>query len=186
MRRDRGARSLATVVLVAAVASVVGTGAVYALLGNDDDPAQLNSRPEQACVDAGGRMCNSSGDPEDPKLNPFREPAAVDPAYLPRSRVVASLQVVVPEATSANSAAVLTTRDEFEQRTGIASTAAANPDRKVWVATVYAPTLTEGSPAVPPKRVLSYSAVIDAESGQVTDDCKGCDWAKMLGALPGT
>jgi hypothetical protein len=53
--------------------------------------------------------------------------------------------------------------------------------RPVWIVTVKARVFTDGSPAAAPQAKDSYSAIVDAGSGLVTDDCIGCSWLTASG-----
>lgn len=48
--------------------------------------------------------------------------------------------------------------------------------RPIWVVTVRSAVTTDGGPAAPPQESKVYSAIVDAGSGQITDDCIGCSW----------
>jgi hypothetical protein len=51
-----------------------------------------------------------------------------------------------------------------------------NESRPVWIVTVVSPVRTDGGLAIGPVTMNYYSAVVDAGSGQITDDCIGCDF----------
>jgi hypothetical protein len=50
--------------------------------------------------------------------------------------------------------------------------------RQVWVVSIDATVTTDGSPAQPPKAVDGYSAIMDAITGEITDECLGCFWVE--------
>jgi hypothetical protein len=70
------------------------------------------------------------------------------------------------------------TRPAYEALAHEARNFAVDPTRMVWVITVHADMATSGSPAGAPKIFPVYSIAMDAETGQWTDYCVGCDWLK--------
>ena len=84
-----------------------------------------------------------------------------------------------PGAPAAEASAVtfsrLTTYAIAEGLTGGGNSSVA-PTTPVWIVTVHAPTMTDGSPAIAPKRVDQYSVILDAVNGQGIDTCIGCAW----------
>jgi hypothetical protein len=65
---------------------------------------------------------------------------------------------------------------DAEAQVGMQRGANSDPTRPVWIVTVMTPMMTDGGPGTPPRLMQSYSAIVDAASGQVTDDCIGCSW----------
>lgn len=70
----------------------------------------------------------------------------------------------------------LMSRSEYEAISREGSNYAVNRERQIWVITVHAPTATSGSAARPPAVFPAYSVALDAETGQWTDACIGCEW----------
>jgi hypothetical protein len=64
---------------------------------------------------------------------------------------------------------------------GIDRSTNVDESRPVWVVTVRADVLTDGGPAQAPVKKTSYSAIVDAGSGEITDDCIGCAWQATSG-----
>ena len=65
---------------------------------------------------------------------------------------------------------------EAVQQFGVDRSAVTDESRPVWVVTVLSGVTTDGGPGTPPQEKKVYSAVVDAGSGQITDDCIGCAW----------
>jgi len=68
------------------------------------------------------------------------------------------------------------TKSDAESAFAISLGGGVDPSRPVWVVTVNVLMHTDGGPSRAPKLMHSYSAIVNAESGQVTDDCIGCSW----------
>ena len=67
------------------------------------------------------------------------------------------------------------------QRFGLDRSTNVDESRPVWIVTVEARVFTDGAPGAVPEARNSYSAVVDAGSGLITDDCIGCDWLTASG-----
>ncbi|MGE5102915.1 MAG: hypothetical protein ACM3SX_23255 [Deltaproteobacteria bacterium] len=135
--------------------------------------------PSAACARAGGR-CDPAAEAARAAENVEAQPPTG--VTLSRSDVEArarrlALTPLTPEApASAIVYSALMTRPAYEALAHEARNYAVDVTRMVWVVTVHADMATDGTPGGAPKIFHVYSAAIDAETGQWTDYCVGCDW----------
>lgn len=59
-----------------------------------------------------------------------------------------------------------------------------DPTTEVWVVTVHAPVVTDGSPAQAPQMKQSYTVILDAANGKMIDDCIGCSTLSPAASVP--
>lgn len=111
--------------------------------------------------------------------NPTFEQPSSRPTYLSRSAIELSIRSKIGAPLSATTYSAMMSESTFESTAAARPLAAGgprNPSRMMWVVTVQAPVLTDGSPSTPPELKKSYSAVLDAETGFLVSDCVGCAW----------
>ncbi len=82
-------------------------------------------------------------------------------------------------SASAPTFSQLMTGEQFQTATAEPRSTNVDEGRKVWVVTVSGSFKTDGSPGTAGKEKQFYSAVVDAASGIITDDCVGCGWVTV-------
>lgn len=177
-------RSLPRPVLTLAAGSVLILGIVAApgtraLLAGALAAPQGPVDPKQACAVAGGR-CDPVA--EAARVAENVEAQAPTGIALSRTRVeqlargLGKTPLTPQVSDTAPTFSALMSRSAFEAVSGEAHNYAVNPDRQVWVVTVHANMATDGSPGRAPQVFPVYSVAMDAETGQWTDYCVGCEW----------
>ena len=133
-----------------------------------------------ACIAQGKVNCNP-----DPGVyatmvaaNPPLQPPSANPTYITEQQAVSEArgQGTPPAPDTVAAFARPMTRPEYERLDGDLTNF--NPQRMVWVVTVHADMLTDGSPLVKPQVKHVYTIALDAETGIETDACIGCDLIK--------
>ncbi|RNL78535.1 hypothetical protein EFL95_05430 [Nocardioides marmorisolisilvae] len=119
-------------------------------------------------------VCNPAADSGD--HGPLSEPAdtsrSVDQAEalaIARKMAGSSAAPGVAEKMSGSAAASLAGQSRSPE---------IDESRPVWVVSLDTNVLTDGSPAAAPRSVPGYSAIIDAVTGEITDECLGCRWIR--------
>jgi hypothetical protein len=133
----------------------------------------LNDHALQSCMDQ-KKVCNSTAAGRAKQV--WSSPLAPNENVLNRVEVE---QLIRKDLGISSAAPVFTealTGAAAEVQVGMLRGATTDPTRPVWIVTVKTPTMTDGGPGTPPRLMQYYSAIVDAASGQVTDDCIGCSW----------
>jgi hypothetical protein len=134
----------------------------------------INDPNLQKCM-ATQTVCNPAALPELQGL-PWTSPLPAGSTIMSRTQAEQYARVAIGAATDAPTFSELMTGDAAIKQLGVDRLATTNESRPVWIVTVRAPVTTDGGPAVAPQVKQFYSAVVDAGSGQITDDCVGCAW----------
>ncbi|MDQ1747463.1 MAG: hypothetical protein QOD07_1726 [Frankiaceae bacterium] len=164
---------------VAGVAVADSEGAVDTGSGPNDAPVPsgytgINDPSLQACM-AAHDVCNPQAGAElqsVPWATPLPQGASVMTRAQAQQFVLKALGV--PSTTQVFSEFL--SGANVEQQFGISRSTNVDESRPVWVVTVVTPTYTDGGPGAPGQLKPFYSALVDAGSGEITDDCTGCDW----------
>lgn len=164
------------VVAAAAVTIILSAPSVAGVLSRPGGPVDPTTT---ACARVGGR-CDPAA--EAARVAANREAQPPTGVVLPRANVealargLAKTPLTPDAAIGATVYSALTSRPQFEALSHEAHNYSVNADRAVWVVTVHAQMATSGTPAQPPTVFDVYSVALDAETGQWTDYCVGCEW----------
>jgi len=134
----------------------------------------INDPSLQACM-AAHQVCNAAALPELQTL-PWSAPLPRGAGIVSRAQAEQFVRGAIKAPGTARTFSGLRTGIAAIHEFGINRNATTNETRLVWIVTVYAPVSTDGGPGAAPQLKQSYSAVVDAGSGQITDDCIGCAW----------
>lgn len=133
----------------------------------------INDKALQACLDSQA-VCNPAAKSANKQV--WESPLAAGQSTLARADIE---QLIRKNMGIASSTPVFTAEmsgSQAESAVGMSRGKNIDASRPVWIVTVNTPMYTDGGPNAAPKLMHSYSAIIDAASGQVTDDCIGCTW----------
>lgn len=136
--------------------------------------AGINDTRLQACMDT-KTVCNPVAAAELAKQE-WSHPLAAGTALLTRAAVEGLVKKSLNASGSPAVFSVQTTGAEVEVLTGMKRSPQIDESRPVWIVTVNTPTATDGGPGRAPEIKSSYSAIVDAATGYITDDCIGCAW----------
>lgn len=159
-------------------------GGVLVVRGAGGGPAagspavQANDPAVEACVERREINCNPNPAvyPTFIANNPVAQPPNTSAAVISEAR---ALEIARGPSLSAPAHAAFVTHSQLvAMDQSLADNGVVNPDRKLWVVTVQADTWSRGSPSRKPWEVHSYTVVIDAQTGIVTDACYGCTTVK--------
>jgi len=134
----------------------------------------------RSCQLSGQAVCNPAAKAYFESISPWSHAPAVGAGTISRTQAMRAALTfaetgqtgVAPIASPAR--AILTTRQELEKLPGNPGVnASADPSRPVWVVTVHADVGIDN--LLGNHVVHVYTVVIDAETGWITDGCKGCD-----------
>lgn len=171
---------------VAAAVSIGGVaiadatdGPVDTGTGANDAPAPagytgINDPSLHACM-AARQQCNPQGEAELQAV-PWSTPLPAGAAQLSRAQAQQFVLQAIGAPVTAQVFSELLTGSQAAQAFGVNRASNVDESRPVWVVTVIAPTTTDGGPAALPAVKPFYSALVDAGSGEITDDCTGCEW----------
>ena len=130
-----------------------------------NDPALI------ACMQA-KKVCNPAAEEVDPLSDSAGSGLTIGDA----SQALALARTSTHAASTAPGGALSMTGTQAQQFTGETRRPTIDESRPVWVVTVATPVWTDGSPARPAALKEAYSAIVDAGSGEITDECIGCAW----------
>jgi hypothetical protein len=147
--------------------------------GPGDAPAPtgysgINDPSLNSCL-AAQRQCNPQAAAE-LQNNPWSSPLPVGASVMSRLAVEQFVRRTIGAASSAPAFSQYLTGAEAIQILDIQRNSNVDESRPIWIVTVNANIETDGSPASKPMLEQYYSAIVDAGSGQITDDCIGCRW----------
>ena len=134
----------------------------------------INDTNLQACMDT-KTVCNPVTASELAKQQ-WSHPLAVGTALLTRAAVEGLVKKSLNASGSPAVFSAQTTGAEVEAMTGMKRSPQIDESRPVWIVTINTPTLTDEGPGRAPEIKSSYSAIVDAATGYITDDCIGCSW----------
>jgi hypothetical protein len=191
MERGEGimTRRVRAVVGITAVAVViVGGGIALAAVANGatdggSHPAAvpvpseytgMNDPALQTCM-ATRSVCNPAALPELQTL-PWTEPLPAAATKVSRAQAERFVRNAIGASADVTTFSASESGAEAVKQFGIDRNSTTDETRPVWVVTVLADVTTDGGPAAAPQVKHAYSAVVDAGSGQITDDCIGCAW----------
>lgn len=185
-RRHR-ARILIAAAGVISVACIAVAGAADASgSSHAAGRAAVSAAPDasaQACVDAGGVVCDPSAPSvQELKGQAFAQVPSPDAKLISRAAAEAQARAVVATTMGVSAATLAAaptfsaemTGTEFTREFEVPRSANVDESRPVWVISVHASIRTDGVAKTSIKDW--YSAVIDAQSGIITDGCIGCGW----------
>jgi hypothetical protein len=132
-----------------------------------------------ACMRARA-VCNPQAEAE-LKAVPWASPLAQGAPTIGRSKAEQTARAAIGAPVSAATYSEFMTGSAAVQKFDVDRSTNVDESRPVWIVTVKARVFTDGGPAAAPQVKGSYSAVIDAGSGLITDDCIGCDWLTASG-----
>jgi hypothetical protein len=127
-----------------------------------------------ACMRA-QRVCNPQAEAE-LKSVPWASPLAAGAPTVGRSKAEQTARAAIGAPAGAAAYSQLMTGSAAVGRFHVDRSTNVDESRPVWIVTVKARVFTDGGPAAAPQAKDSYSAVLDAGSGLITDDCIGCAW----------
>lgn len=167
-------------VAVLAIAAMSAGGQVIALVaGEQASPKGPVDPRTDPCAREGG-ICDVTAAAARAAANVEAQAPTGIVIYRLQAEAKARALALTPQTPEAPAAAVvysvLLTRPELEAISHEGRNYAVNLARPVWVVTVHASIATSGSPVQPAKIVDVYSVALDAETGQWTDYCIGCEW----------
>ena len=146
-------------VLVGLLAFVASIGlAVKASAGESGGAAVSSTKPDL-------RVARSSPD------QPWAE-------IVSRKRAEEVVRRAVVARESAPTFSLLMTWSMASSLFNLDRTQTAKATRLIWLVTVKTRVRSDGGPATAPELKRFYSAVVDARTGRITDDCIGCAWLR--------
>ncbi|MDQ1684829.1 MAG: hypothetical protein QOC82_1566 [Frankiaceae bacterium] len=134
----------------------------------------INDPDLQACM-ARHDICNPDATAESQTV-PWTMPLPAGASIVSRDQAQQFVLKAIGAPATAQVFSELLSGSVAESQLGIGRSSNVDESRPVWVITVVAPTYTDGGPAAVGEVKPFYSALVDAGSGQITDDCTGCDW----------
>ena len=132
-----------------------------------------------ACMRAHA-VCNPQAEAE-LKAVPWASPLAAGAPTVGRAKAEQTARAAVNAPAGAAAYSQLMTGSAAVQRFQLDRSTNVDESRPVWIVTVKARVFTDGGPGAAPQAKDSYSAVVDAGSGLITDDCIGCGWLTASG-----
>lgn len=134
----------------------------------------INDPALQTCM-ATQTVCNPNAAPELRTL-PWSSPLPSGSTISSRAQAEQFVRHAIGAPDGAKTFSELLKGSSAVQELGIDRNTNTDESRPVWIVTVFADVSTDGGLAVKSQVKHVYSAVVDAGSGQITDDCIGCQW----------
>ena len=144
-----------------------------------DGYSGINDPKLLACMRAHA-VCNPQAQAE-LKSVPWASPLAAGAPTVGRSQAEQTARAAIGAPAGAAAYSQLMTGSAAVGRFHVDRSTNVEESRPVWIVTIKARVFTDGGPAAAPQAKDSYSAVVDAGSGLVTDDCIGCAWLTASG-----
>jgi hypothetical protein len=176
-------RKLVMAAAACALLAVLGAGTGLAV-GSQPAPrapvphgySGINDPRLLACEHA-KRVCNAgAASRKQIMAEPFTQPLPAHALLITKLTAERLARQTVHATPNAPAFAQLMTGSQLERRFGMPRDQVVNEARPVWVVTVRATVVPDSPVPMPAKHF--YTAIIDAASGILTDDCLGCDWIR--------
>lgn len=177
---------LMAAVSIVAVSGIGGIAVANNFGGTPDNGTGPNSAPIppgyssindpnlRSCMEA-KQVCNPRALPELGSA-PWASPLPSGAATMSRADAEQLARTAIHAINAAPVFSVMMSGSDVLQKFGVARSGNTDESRPVWIVTVVSPANTDGGPGVAPQTKGYYSAIVDAGSNQITDDCIGCDW----------
>jgi hypothetical protein len=127
-------------------------------------------------IDRNGKIRGTSDNGTGPISAPWSSPLPSGAATMSRADAEQLARTAIHAANIAPTFSAMLSGSKAIQKFGIVRSSNTDESRPVWIVTVVSPVNTDGGPGVAPQTKKYYSAIVDAGSKQITDDCIGCDW----------
>jgi hypothetical protein len=125
-------------------------------------------------------VCNPQAEAE-LKSVPWASPLPNGAPTVSRKKAEQNARVAIGAPNNAPTYSEFSTGSAAVGKLGLERSTNVDESRPVWIVTVEARVFTDGGPGAAPQAKNSYSAVVDAGSGLITDDCIGCEWLTASG-----
>jgi hypothetical protein len=139
----------------------------------------INDSRLLACMRAQA-VCDPQAEAE-LKSAPWASPLPQGAPTIARAKAEQTARGAIDAPADAATYSQFMTGAAADQRFHVDRSTNVDESRPVWIVTVKARVFTDGSPSTAPQAKDSYSAVVDAGSGLITDDCIGCAWLTASG-----
>lgn len=127
-------------------------------------------------IDQNGKTRGTSDNSTGPNSVPWSSPLPLGAATVSRADAEQLARTAIHAANIAPTFSAMMSGSNAIQKFGISRSSKTDESRPVWIVTVVSPINTDGGPGAAPQPKKYYSAIVDAGSKQMTDDCIGCDW----------